>query len=142
MYDELMVNKNADIFYLQTSEVAADVLSKPVCGAQFSSLQRASRERRTHRFSSHKTNKKRIKRQVSTMAESPYEGRGALYFELYDVHMYETYVILVGVMSVCWSRKKNLTAGALVLTIGEQLCRRAGYPHKRNTRIEEREVSR
>jgi len=56
--------------------------------------------------------------------------------------MYETYVILVGVMSVCWDRKKKLTAGALLLTIGEQLCRRADHPHKKNTRIEEREVSR
>jgi len=58
------------------------------------------------------------------------------------VYMYETYVIPVGVMSVCWSRKKKLAAGASMLTIGEQLCRRADNPHKKNTRIEEREVSR
>jgi len=56
--------------------------------------------------------------------------------------MYETYVIPVGVMSVYWSRKNKLAAGASMLTIGEQLCRRADNQHKKNTRIEEREVSR
>jgi len=30
-----MVNKNVDIAYLLTSEMTADVLSKPVCGALF-----------------------------------------------------------------------------------------------------------
>ena len=32
MYDEIMVNRSVDIAYLQTSEMTADVLSKPVCG--------------------------------------------------------------------------------------------------------------
>jgi len=56
--------------------------------------------------------------------------------------MYETFVIPVGVMSVCLSRKKKLAAGASMLTIGEQLCLRVDHPHKKNTGIEEREVSR
>jgi len=33
-------------------------------------------------------------------------------------------------------------AAVSMLTIGEQLCRRADYAHKKNTRIEEREVNR
>ena len=35
MYDEVKVNKYVDIAYLPTNEMAADVLSKPVCGALF-----------------------------------------------------------------------------------------------------------
>ena len=56
--------------------------------------------------------------------------------------MYQTYVILVGVMSNGWSRKKNLTAGASMLTIEEQFCRQADHPNKKNMGSEEREVSR
>ena len=46
-------------------------------------------------------------------------------FMHYVVCMYKSYVIPVGAMSVCWSSKKKLTAGAWTLTAGEQLCRRA-----------------
>ena len=35
MYDEIMVNRSVDIAYLQTSEMIADVLSKPLCGEKF-----------------------------------------------------------------------------------------------------------
>ena len=51
-------------------------------------------------------------------------------------------IIPVGVMSTCWDRKKKLAAGASMLTIGEQLCRRANQPHRKNKCIDEREVSR
>ena len=32
MYDEIMINNSVDLAYLQTSEMLADVLSKPLCG--------------------------------------------------------------------------------------------------------------
>ena len=35
MYDEIMIKKSVDLAYLQTSEMTADVLSKPVCGENF-----------------------------------------------------------------------------------------------------------
>ena len=35
MYDEIMGNRSVDIAYLQTSEMIADVLSKPLCGEKF-----------------------------------------------------------------------------------------------------------
>ena len=35
MYDEIMINKSVDLAYLQTSEMVADVLSKPLCGEKF-----------------------------------------------------------------------------------------------------------
>ena len=57
-------------------------------------------------------------------------------------HTVQKNIIPVGVMSACWDRKKKLTAGASMLTIGEQLCRRANQPHRKNKCLEEREVSR
>ena len=36
MYDEIMINISVDLAYLQTSEMTADVLSKPLCGEKFS----------------------------------------------------------------------------------------------------------
>ena len=35
MYDEIMINTSVDLAYLQTSEMIADVLSKPLCGEKF-----------------------------------------------------------------------------------------------------------
>jgi len=35
MYDEIMINKSVDLAYLQTNEMVADVLSKPLCGEKF-----------------------------------------------------------------------------------------------------------
>ncbi len=35
MYDEIMINISVDLAYLQTSEMTADVLSKPLCGEKF-----------------------------------------------------------------------------------------------------------
>ena len=35
MYDEIMINKSVDLAYLQTNEMVADVLSKPLRGEKF-----------------------------------------------------------------------------------------------------------
>ena len=82
MYDEIMVKKDVDIAYLPTNEMTADVLSKPVCGALFLSLQRASRVCRTRNSSSHKIKIKVKKKSVHHGGIHPTEtGGGALYLE-------------------------------------------------------------
>lgn len=58
MYDEIMVNKNADIAYLQTSEMTTDVLTKVKTSMWCSVFQVCSEyPGDVHRFSSHKKNK-------------------------------------------------------------------------------------
>ena len=73
MYDEIMVNRSVDIAYLQTSEMTADVLSKPVCGEKFFQV----RGEHTGRRASYEKLKKTQITGRSPWRNLPYGDRGA-----------------------------------------------------------------